>query len=59
MKTRSAGDKRKWRNEIKTLKGELKQREEVVTNPVLCAYVTCETKSTVYLYCAQGERAGG
>ena len=31
-RTRNSSEKRKWRGEIKTLKGELKQREEV--NPV-------------------------
>ena len=28
-RARNPGDKRKWRNEIKALKGELRQREEV------------------------------
>ena len=32
MKTRISSEKRKWRSEVKTLKGELKQREEVGHN---------------------------
>ena len=46
MRTRNSSEKRKWRGEIKTLKGELKQREEV--NPVhgICMY----NVAYIYMY---------
>ena len=68
MRTRNSGEKRKWRGEIKTLKGELKQREEV--NPVQYTlrwymHVQCSLYTFTYTYilvlymCMYSVRADG